>query len=120
MFSLVAVSAFGCRATTLEIVPGFVTKTREIVASLGLERLRVKQQNILEDGLPEGTLYYLTGTTFSEESWKALQKQLAVAPVGAKAISLSLPLDSKVWKVESQLTMPFSWGDNTVYVQTRI
>lgn len=120
VFSLVATAAFGCRATTLEIVPGFVAKTREITAALGLERVRVKLQNILEGALPEGTLYYITGTTFSEESWRALQRQLAVAPVGAKAISLSSPLDAKAWRVESRSTFPFSWGDNTVYMQVRI
>lgn len=120
MFSLVAVSAFGCRATVLEILPGFVAKTREIVSVLGLERLKVRLQNILEGRLPEGTLYYLTGTTFSDESWKVLQRQMAVAPVGAKAISLSVPLDSKAWKVESEHMLAFSWGENSVYLQTRI
>lgn len=120
MFSLVAVAAFGCRATMLEIVPGFVGKTREITAALGLERLKVKLQNILEGELPEGTLYYITGTTFSDESWKKLQRQLAIAPVGAKAVSLSSPLDGKTWRVESQHTLPFSWGDNSVYLQVRI
>jgi len=120
VFSLVAVSAFGCRATTLEIVPAFVKKTREVASSLGLERLKVRQSDILVDPLPEGTLYYLTGTTFCEESWGKLQKQMAVAPVGAKAISLSTALDAKAWKCEKTLLLPYSWGENTVYIQTRI
>ena len=120
VFSLVAVSAFGCRATVLEIVPSFVKKTREICAFLGLERVKVKQTDILEDPLPEGTLYYLTGTTFSDESWEKLQRQMAQAPVGAKAISLSTALDGKAWKNLETIKMPFSWGENTVYIQTRI
>jgi hypothetical protein len=120
VFSLVAVSAFGCKATVLEIVPGFVRKTREIATSLGLERLKVRQADILVDPLPEGTVYYLTSTTFTEESWKTLQRQMAQAPVGAKAISLSVALDAKAWKKEETLTLPFSWGENTVYIQTRI
>lgn len=120
IFSLVAVSAFGCRATTLEIVPSFVKKTRAVAGLLGLTRLKVKQQDILKGDLPEGTLYYLTGTTFSKESWTALQRQMAQAPVGAKAISLSMALDSKAWEERECLKLPFSWGENTVYIQTRI
>ena len=120
LFSLVAVSAFGSRATVLEIIPAFVKKTREIASMLGLERLKIRQGDILTETLPEGSLYYLTGTTFSEDSWKALQRRMAEAPVGAKAISLSMPLDSKAWKKEQMLTLPFSWGENTVYIQTRI
>lgn len=120
IFSLVAVSAFGCQATVLEIVPGFVKKTREVASFLGLERVKVKQADILTDTIPEGTLYYLTGTTFCEESWAKLQRQMAQAPVGSKAISLSVPLDAKAWKNEETLTAPFSWGENTVYIQTRI
>lgn len=120
VFSLVAVSAFGCRATVLEIVPSFVKKTREVVAMLGLKRLLVKQSDMLAEPLPEGTLYYLTGTTFCEETWKVLQKQMATAPVGAKAISLSVQLDSKAWNLIEKLTLPFSWGENTVYIQQRI
>ena len=120
IFSLVATSAFGCHATVLEIVPAFVKKTREVAAHLGLERIEVKQSDILEASLPEGTVYYLTGTTFSEESWKKLQRQMAQAPEGAKAISLSVALDSKAWRLDQTLTLPFSWGENTVYLQTRI
>ena len=120
VFSLVAVSAFGCRATVLEIVPDFVKKTREVVARLGLNRLHVKQADMLVEPLPEGTLYYLTGTTFSDESWKTLQRQMAAAPVGATAISLSVQLDSKAWELKETLTLPYSWGENTVFIQKRI
>lgn len=120
VFSLVAVCAFGCRATVLEVVPGFVSKTREVAGQLGLERLTVRQQDFLQGELPEGTLYYLTGTTFSEESWRKLQRQMAGAPQGTRAVSLSVPLDSKAWKIESESKLPYSWGENTVYVQVRI
>ena len=120
VFSLVAAAAFGSRATSMEIIPGFVKKTRGVANSLGLKRVKVMQKDILTGDLPEGTIYYLTGTTFSKESWNVLQKQMAQAPVGAKAISLSVPLDSKAWKEVQRLTLPFSWGENTVYVQTRI
>jgi hypothetical protein len=120
VFSLVAVSAFGCRATVLEIVPNFVKKTREVASYLGLERVSVRQSDILADPIPEGTVYYLTGTTFSDDSWKKLQRQMAQVPEGAKAISLSVPLDSKAWKIEEKLQLPFSWGENTVYIQSRI
>lgn len=120
VFSLVAVSALGCRATVLEIVPKFVQKTRQIATTLGLERVKVKQCDILAEPLPEGTVYYLTGTTFSEESWRKLQRRMAEAPEGATAISLTVKLDSKAWELVDSVTLPFSWGENSVYIQRRI
>lgn len=120
LFSLVAVSAFGCEATMLEIVPAFVKKTRDVASRLGLDRLRVKQADILSAPLPEGTLYFITATTFSDASWLALEQQLIAAPGGAKAVSLSAPLNRAFWRVEESAVLPFSWGENTVYFQTRL
>lgn len=119
IFSLVAVSAFGCEATMLEIVPSFVKKTRQVAARLGLERLRVKQADILNAPLVEGTVYFLTATTFSDRSWSTLDGILAGAPEGAKAISLSIPLNRAYWRIDETLKLPFSWGENTVYFHTR-
>lgn len=120
IFSLTAVSAFGCEATMLEVVPTFVQKTRQVVAQLGLERLWAKQSDILTAPLPEGTLYFITATTFSELSWRTLDQKLSLAPEGTKAVSLSLPLNRAYWKIESQAILPFSWGENTVYFQSRL
>lgn len=120
LFSLVAVSAFGCEATMLEVVPAFVKKTRQLASRLGLDRLRVKQADILSATLPEGTLYFITATTFSEASWLALEQQMISAPGGSKAVSLSAPLSGAYWKVEESAKLPFSWGENTVYFQTRL
>lgn len=119
IFSLVAVSAFGCEATMLEIVPSFVKKTRQVAARLGLERLRVRQADILTQPLVEGTVYFLTATTFSDSSWRKLDAILAGAPDGAKAISLSIPLNRAYWRIDETVKLPFSWGENTVYFHTR-
>lgn len=120
IFSLVAALNYGCSGTALEVIPSFVRKTQSVAESLGLAKLSIKRCDILKEPLPEGTLYYVTGTTFSDSSWQALQRQLAVAPEGARAISLSTPLDKLAWRVDDKDTLPFSWGENTVYWQTRI
>lgn len=119
IFSLVAVSAFGCSATALEVVPSFVRQTRALAAGLGLDRLQVRTANILDPPLPAGTVYFVTATTFSQASWQALDRNLREAPDGARAISLSVPLNRAYWKVEECTRLPFSWGENTVYLQTR-
>lgn len=119
LFSLVAVSAFGSSATSIEVVSTFVQRTRQLANQLGLERLHAREGNILKLPLVEGTVYFVTATTFSAPSWLALNQRLADAPSGAKAISLSAPLNRAYWKVESQERFPFSWGENTVYFQTR-
>lgn len=119
LFSLVAVSAFGSSATSVEIVPAFVRRTRQLANQLGLERLRAREGDILSIPLVEGSVYFVTATTFSAPSWLALNQRLAGAPSGSKAVSLSAPLTRAYWKVEAQESFPFSWGENTVYFQTR-
>jgi hypothetical protein len=120
VFSLVAVSAFGSEATMLEVIPTFVKKTRLVAERLGLERLRVKEADILTQPLLEGTVYFVTATTFSDASWRTLDQQLARAPDGAKAVSLSIPLNRAYWRVDEESKLPFSWGENTVYFQSRL
>lgn len=120
VFSLVAVSAFGCSATSIEVIPAFVRRTRQVSDRLGLERLSVRLGDILAQPLPEGTLYFVTATTFSEASWRRLDAQLVAAPEGARAVSLSIPLNRAYWKIEEETILPFSWGENTVYLQKRL
>lgn len=119
LFSLVAVAAFGASACSIEILPAFVRRTRRIAELLGLERLTVRQGDVLSAPLEEGTVYFVTATTFSDSSWRALDQRLAEAPAGTKAISLSAPLNRAYWKIEGKERLPFSWGENTVYFQTR-
>lgn len=120
VFSLVAVSAFGSEATVLEVVPAFVRRTRQIAARLGLERLQARQADILSQPLAQGTVYFITATTFSDDSWRKLDALLCAAPAGSKAVSLSMPLNRAYWRIDDQALMPFSWGDNTVFFQTRL
>ena len=120
LFSLVAVAAFGTTATSVEIVPAFVTRTRKVARALGLERLKARQGNVLNLPLEEGTVYFVTATTFAADSWLSLNQRLSEAPSGTRAVSLSAPLTRAYWKVESQERLPFSWGENTVYFQTRV
>lgn len=119
LFSLVAVSAFGCSATSLEIIPSFVKKTQRVVDRLGLERLEVLQSDILKQPIPVGSVYFVTATTFSTVSWGELEQNLISAPAGSWAVSLSLPLSKAYWKLERETVLPFSWGENTVYIQKR-
>jgi hypothetical protein len=118
-FSLVAVSAFGCRASALEVVPAFVQKTRELAARLGLDGLQARTADILATPLPQGSVYFLTPTTFTDDSWRQLSQRLREAPEGARAISLSVPLPEPHWKLEERTSLPFSWGENNVFFQVR-
>lgn len=119
LFSLVAVAAFGASASSIEIVPAFVRRTRKIADSLGLERLSLQHGDILTRPLEEASLYFVTATTFSASSWRSLDQRLAEAPAGSRAVSLSVPLNRAYWKVDKKAQFPFSWGENTVYFQTR-
>ncbi len=119
VLSLVAGSAFGCSATVLELVPEFVSRGKRICASLGLSRVRFLEADMLDRRLPEGSIYYLTATTLSDESWRDLQRRLAEAPAGARALTLSRPLSDLVWSTSEVWTEEFSWGPNTVYLQVR-
>lgn len=120
ILSLVAATAFGCKATPLEIIPAFTSRTQKIAIRLGLIQLQAKAFNLLSDKLPEGSVYYWTATTFRPDSWAYIEKALASCYPETRVVSLSKPLDTKLWLVELKKTMYFSWGEATVYFQKRL
>ena len=112
---LVAHLVFGAQVVGFEKVPALADKARWLTRALGVE------QHVLihEDGpYPSADLYFLTPTTWSEQNWQRVQDGLASAPSGSRALVLSQPLPG--WTVLAQKSLPYSWGWNQTYLQTKI
>lgn len=118
-WNFVAALAFGCSGVGLEALPGFVRRSRAMAKSLSLD-LVFEEGNILQQDLPEGTIYCVAPTTFDDEAWEQLQQRMHQAEVGSKAVVLTKPLPRVAWKTLSKSPRQYSWGESVTYLQERI
>lgn len=119
-YNFVGALAFDCRGYGSDVIEGFIRRNQALAKSLSLEdKLEFEVRDAREGELPEGTIYCLAPTTYSEESWQVLSRKMAQARPGARAICLSRELPSLAWKMLEQLELPFSWGENRVFLMER-
>lgn len=117
---LVAGLAFGARAVGLEALEGFVERGERTARALSLEKVSFQQGDFRVGRLPEGTAYFLAGTSLEPASWSAVTRRLAaVAWPGVRAASLSQALPEQDWELLGTRRMPFSWGPATVFLHRR-
>ena len=117
---LVAGLAFGARGVGIEALGGFVERARRAVQALALPGVEFRQEDFRTGRLPQGTVYFLAGTSLEPASWSAVTRGLAAgAAPGARAASLSQPLPASDWEELGSSAMPFSWGRATVYFHRR-
>ncbi len=111
---LVAHLVFGARVSGYEKVPALANKARWLTRALQVEQ----GVSIHEDGpYEQADLYFLTPTTWSEENWCRVCRQLDKASPGARALVLSEPLPG--WRVLEKRSLPYSWGWNQTFLQIR-
>ena len=119
--TLVAALAFGAQSVGVDLLPGYIEHGARLVRVLEIGKLaRFQEGDILKCDIPKGTVYFFAGTCLSAEHWQlAVRRLSAVAPVGARAVSLSQALPAKDWELISEESWPFSWGMATVYLHRR-
>lgn len=116
---LVAALAFGAAGLGCEALPTFVERGRRVACSLGLSRVEFRLGDVRGGPLPQGTVYFVAGTTLRPESWRRVCARLKDTAPGTRAASLSAPLPASRWELLQRNKMPFSWGPATVYLQRR-
>jgi len=111
---------FKAGAIGIEILPTFVSKSRQIANILNLPDAQFIQGNFLDFDFSDVTVVYFAGTCISEESLKKLMKALRKAPKGTKIINLSYPLEEDFLQLMAREEMFFSWGTTLVYFYKKI
>lgn len=106
---------YHCRVSGYELIPRFVHKLRWLRQALHLEtQLDIYPDNWLKQPLA-GTVFLLVGTCYSDEHRTAAETKLRQLPSGTRIISISYPLQGLA--LQETLTLPFSWGKGTAYIQ---
>jgi len=110
---------FGNPCHGIDIIPQFIRKAQAIQKSLHLKNIHFREGNVLDADLSDGTIFYIAGTTFDDDTLKELGKKLDSLPGRRRIISLSAPLPSPSYTMVRSVTLAFSWGMNSVYVQVK-
>lgn len=110
----------GLPVVGFELVPAFVARLKKLCQHLGIETgVRVYQQNWFDADLRAGTIFFLVGTCYSDETIAKAEKALRHIQPGAWVISTSYALDVPGLKLIQTMKLPFSWGYGTVYIQQK-
>lgn len=111
---------YGIPVVGYEIIPLFVSRLKALCQALGLSAgISVHGQNWFQADLSPGTIFFLVGTCYEDETIAAAELALNRVRSGSWVISTSYALDVPGLKVIKEMKLPFSWGSGTVYIQRR-
>ena len=108
------------RAIGIEVIPTFVKACRAVVTHYNLKKISFIQNNYLTMNLQKGTLFFVSTTCLSNDSYRTLISRLTQLRVKSIVISTSQPLDHPDFKLAKTVPVTFSWGKGTVYIQKKI
>ncbi|MCL5773836.1 MAG: hypothetical protein M1536_05590 [Firmicutes bacterium] len=110
---------FGIPAAGIEAVPTMADKSYKIKEKMGLKEAQFYQGDFLQADISLGTIFYIAGTTFDDETINKLKKKLSALKKGVKIITLSFPVESPYFKLIKKKKFKFSWGEAEVYFHER-
>lgn len=114
---------FKIPAIGIDVIPTFIRRGEILIKNLGLDRVRFIKENlswIRMDQIGEGTIFYLTGTTFEEELLAKITLRLELLPIGTKLITVSEKLESVHFQLLKTKSFYFSWGKTDVFFHRKI
>lgn len=106
--ALFASRVLGAKVTAIEENSLFIECAKKLMPEVTL-----LQRNYLTEKLPQADLYYLYGTSLSDEE---VHKIKTLFPKNATVITISYPLGNP-FKTIGTLLVTFPWGDTLAYVQ---
>lgn len=102
-----------------EILPAFVRKARKIANSIGDEKVKFFEKDILTADLSGAKIIYIAGTTFPEDFIQKLNRKLRESPVGCHIVTLSYNLPDRYFNLYREKVLYFTWGKSHVYFHKR-
>lgn len=110
---------FAIPAAGIEALPTMADKSYKIKEKMGLKEVQFYQGNFLQADISFGTIFYIAGTTFDDETIQKLKKKLSGFKKGVKIITLSFPIESPYFKLIKKKRFKFSWGEAEVCFHER-
>jgi SAM-dependent methyltransferase len=109
----------GLKASGYELIPSFVRRARHIASTLGLKDVNFYQEDILNADLAGAKIIFIAGSTFPLDFISKMSRKLREAPAGTIVLTLSYNLPDKYFNLYREMSLPFSWGNSTVFFHTR-
>ncbi|MDR3624445.1 MAG: methyltransferase domain-containing protein [Chlamydiales bacterium] len=114
----------GAKVLGIEHNPRFVNNAKRIKERFHLSDVQFRRDDIRNADFSAVKGVYLYGTCFEEPFLKILGEKLENLPPGASIATVSYPIDNytrkPIFEVVKELTLPFSWGRASVYIQKRL
>ncbi|MBS3903933.1 MAG: class I SAM-dependent methyltransferase [Simkania sp.] len=117
---------FGCTATGVERVPIFIANAKQIQNLEALNGVQFIEADLLDavldpkDPMWQGSVFYVAWTCFSEELIERLTERFEALPEGVRVITISGPLLSPYYTCIECFTVPFPWGNGSVFIQQKL
>lgn len=107
----------------VDIIPTFIRRAEILAKNLGLTKVRFIKENlswVTMEQIGDGTIFYLTGTTFEDDLLVKITSRLELLPVGVQLITVSEKLDSTLFQLKKVKSFYFSWGKAEVFFHEKI
>ena len=108
-------SHIGCDVVGIEWAPRFVFFAR-LIAKWAKISASFQKQSFFEADLSKSTVVYLYAIHLSDEEIRRLTPVLETMPPHSRLITISEPLQSKSFRLDSTLEVVFPWGSTTAFI----
>ncbi|MRI32105.1 hypothetical protein EOPP23_03735 [Endozoicomonas sp. OPT23] len=113
----------GVQATAVELIPVFCRRLERVQKRIGVENLRVSNNDYFHEILKPSTLIYLYASNLDDVVITELAEKLTELPEGARVLSVSYSLadydQQNAFEVLEVWQAMFPWGEAEVYLQIR-
>ena len=110
---------YGIPCIGFDIIPEFIDRSNKIARFLRLGNVKFINADFNSEDFSKGTIIYLAGTTFDDESIRKISDKLSVFSQWRKIISLSQPLPIQGYGKSFSKPLTFTWGKTMVYFQEK-
>lgn len=111
---------FGLPAMGIEINPALYRASLEIKDKLKIKKAVFVGGNVLEEEFPEGSIFYVHGTSWSEEVYQKLTQKFEEIKPGALVLSVTHPLTAPFLKLVKKIKIDLNWSREPLFIYQRL
>jgi hypothetical protein len=111
---------FKISAVGIEINSALYKAAQEIKERLKIKKALFIGGNVLEEDFSAGSIFYIHGTSWSEEVYKKLTTKFEEIKPGALVLSVSHPVVADYLKFIAEERIDLNWGREPLYIYQRV
>lgn len=111
---------FNIPVTGFELIPTFVEKAQRINQTMpGNKPVNLLNLDWFTGDLTKGTIFYITGTCYSDEQIELMLEKMREIPDDSYIITTSFPIQQENIIQIEELSCLYSWGKGTVFIHKK-